>query len=90
MKKTSPLIFRRLPNRALRSAPAGLDTLTPIQLARRINFADSLVPAAVRRALPAVARVIAAAARAIDRGGRLLYVGAGTSGRIAALDAVEC
>ncbi len=90
MKKKLAVTLRRIPGKALRPAPDGLDTLMPIQIARRINQEDSLVAAAVRRSLPAVARVIAAAARAIDRGGRLIYVGAGSSGRIAALDAAEC
>ena len=42
------------------------------------------------RALPEIARAIEAIAQALSSGGRLIYVGAGTSGRIAALDAAEC
>jgi N-acetylmuramic acid 6-phosphate etherase len=75
-----------------RSNPASrdLDTLSPIQIARIINREDAKVAAAVRRALPQVARAIQVVATALDAGGRLFYVGAGTSGRIAALDAAEC
>ena len=71
-------------------AAAGLDTLSARAIAGLINREDARVAAAVRRALPAIARAIDAAARALARGGRLIYVGAGTSGRIAALDAAEC
>jgi N-acetylmuramic acid 6-phosphate etherase len=71
-------------------AAARLDALSARQIARLINREDAKVAAAVRRALPQVASAIEVAARALARGGRLIYVGAGTSGRLAALDAVEC
>lgn len=48
------------------------------------------MPAAVRRELPAIARAVDAIVYALSRGGRLIYVGAGTSGRLATLDAAEC
>ncbi|HOS18085.1 MAG TPA: N-acetylmuramic acid 6-phosphate etherase [Clostridia bacterium] len=69
------------------SAIDRLDTLTLIAL---INDEDALVHLAVRRALPAIARVADAAAAGISRGGRLIYIGAGTSGRLGVLDAAEC
>jgi N-acetylmuramic acid 6-phosphate etherase len=55
-----------------------------------INAEDATVPGAVARALPQIARAIDWVAAALRHGGRLIYVGAGTSGRIAALDAAEC
>ncbi len=55
-----------------------------------INTEDAKVAAAVKSALPQIARAIDVIATALKRGGRLIYVGAGTSGRIAALDAAEC
>ena len=55
-----------------------------------INAEDAKVAAAVQRALPQIARGVGLIANALQRGGRLIYVGAGTSGRIAALDAAEC
>ena len=73
-----------------RKPSAALDTRSARELARLINREDARVAGAVRRALPAIARAIDAIAGALARGGRLIYVGAGTSGRIAALDAVEC
>lgn len=68
----------------------GLDRLTTRELLRRMNREDARVPAAVRRALPAIARAVETIAGRLARGGRLFYVGAGTSGRLAALDAAEC
>ncbi|MGE5204902.1 MAG: N-acetylmuramic acid 6-phosphate etherase [Chlamydiota bacterium] len=71
-------------------AAAQLDTSSPLEIARLINAEDAKVAAAVRHALPQIARAIDLIAAALERGGRLIYVGAGTSGRIAALDAAEC
>jgi N-acetylmuramic acid 6-phosphate etherase len=67
-----------------------LDARSALEIARIINAEDARVAAAVERALPEIARAIDAIAQALSRGGRLIYVGAGTSGRIAALDASEC
>jgi N-acetylmuramic acid 6-phosphate etherase len=71
-------------------ASSGLDTLSALQIARVINHEDHKVAAAVERALPQIAQAIDAIAQAIGSGGRLIYAGAGTSGRLAALDAAEC
>ena len=67
-----------------------LDMKSALEVARVINAEDAKVAAAVERALPQVARAINVIADALKHGGRLIYVGAGTSGRIAALDAAEC
>ena len=72
------------------SASAGLDALSALEIARVINHEDHKVAAAVERGLPQIAQAIDAIADAIRSGGRLIYVGAGTSGRLAALDAAEC
>jgi N-acetylmuramic acid 6-phosphate etherase len=71
-------------------ASSDLDLKSSLQIARIINAEDAKVAAAVKRALPQIARGIDLIAAALKRGGRLIYVGAGTSGRIAALDAAEC
>jgi len=55
-----------------------------------INGEDARVAIAVRRELPQIARAVDAIVRSLTNGGRLFYVGAGTSGRLAALDAAEC
>jgi N-acetylmuramic acid 6-phosphate etherase len=69
---------------------AELDTRSSLEIARIINAEDATVPAAVARVLPQIARAIDCVADSLSQGGRLIYVGAGTSGRIAALDAAEC
>ena len=71
-------------------ASASLDTLSALEIARVINQEDKKVAAAVESALPQIAQAIDAIADAIRSGGRLIYAGAGTSGRLAALDAAEC
>lgn len=71
-------------------ASQGLDTRSALEIAKIINQEDQKVAAAVKKALPEIAEVIDWVARSIREGGRLIYVGAGSSGRIAALDACEC
>jgi N-acetylmuramic acid 6-phosphate etherase len=70
-------------------ASAALDTLSSLEIARLINAEDKKIAPAVERALPQIAQAIDAIAQALANGGRLIYVGAGTSGRLAALDASE-
>jgi N-acetylmuramic acid 6-phosphate etherase len=60
------------------------------ELVRAIHREDATVPRAVGRELPAIARAVEAIVRSLRGGGRLIYVGAGTSGRLATLDAAEC
>src|SRR5438128_1318767 len=67
-----------------------LDTRSAIEIARIINSEDAKVAAAVNKALPQIARAIDCIAESLGNGGRLIYVGTGTSGRIGALDASEC
>ena len=66
-----------------------LDRLSSLELLRTINREDQRVAPAVETALPALAPVVDEAARRLRGGGRVHYVGAGTSGRLAVLDAVE-
>jgi N-acetylmuramic acid 6-phosphate etherase len=71
-------------------ASADLDTMSALEIARVINAEDAKVASAVENALPQIAKAIDAIAETFRMGGRLIYVGAGTSGRLAALDAAEC
>ncbi len=71
-------------------ASTELDTKSALEIARVLNNEDKKVAGALEKALPQIALAIDAIAEAIRGGGRLIYVGAGTSGRIAALDASEC
>jgi N-acetylmuramic acid 6-phosphate etherase len=70
-------------------AAQDLDRKSSLEIATLINAEDATVALGVTRALPQIARAIDQVTAALRRGGRLIYVGAGTSGRIAALDAVE-
>ncbi|MET8869016.1 N-acetylmuramic acid 6-phosphate etherase [Nonomuraea sp. NPDC004580] len=69
---------------------AGIDTMSVGELAATMNAADASVPAAVQTALPSITAAIEAAAARMETGGRLVYVGAGTPGRLGVLDASEC
>lgn len=71
-------------------ASTALDTKSALEIARIFNREDKKVAPAVEKALPQIAQAIDAITQALEKGGRLIYVGAGTSGRIAALDAAEC
>jgi N-acetylmuramic acid 6-phosphate etherase len=86
--KPNPL--RRLRTEQPNQAADDLDRKSSLEIAQLINAEDATVALAVTRNLPQIARAIDQVAAALRRGGRLIYVGAGTSGRIAALDAVEC
>ncbi len=72
------------------SASQALDTKSALEIATIINAEDAKVAPAVQKALPQIAEAIDAIANALSHGGRLIYIGAGTSGRIAAQDATEC
>src|SRR4029077_19104066 len=68
----------------------GLDGKRTIEILRLLNREDARVAFAVRRELPKIARAVDAIVRSIRGGGKLVYIGAGTSGRLAVLDAAEC
>jgi len=67
-----------------------LDELSTLDMLTAINDEDATIAAAVRKTLPEVAAVVDAISARFDRGGRLFYAGAGTSGRLGVLDASEC
>jgi N-acetylmuramic acid 6-phosphate etherase len=71
-------------------ASAAIDALPTEEALRIINAEDRKVAAAVGREIRSIARAVDAAVAAFERGGRLFYIGAGTSGRLGVLDASEC
>ncbi len=79
-----------LPTETRNEASAQLDGLTTLDMLAVINDEDARVAPAVRAELPAIAAAVDAIAERFGRGGRLLYMGAGTSGRLGVLDASEC
>ena len=66
-----------------------LSTLSTRELLELMNEEDATVPGAVRDAIPQIERAVEIVAGALSKGGRLRYVGAGTSGRLGVLDASE-
>jgi len=71
-------------------ASTDLDTLPTADLLHLMNLADQEIPQAVAREIPRITRAVEAIAAALEAGGRLFYIGAGTSGRLGVLDASEC
>ncbi|MFI5985409.1 N-acetylmuramic acid 6-phosphate etherase [Streptomyces sp. NPDC051555] len=79
-----------LTTEAFRPELADIDRLPTLDLARTMNAEDAAVPTAVAARLPQIAAAIDAIAERMARGGRLIYAGAGTAGRMGVLDASEC
>jgi N-acetylmuramic acid 6-phosphate etherase len=79
-----------LQTEARNPASTNLDELTPLQLVRLMNSEDACVIPAVASQAEAIARAIDIIADRLRAGGRLIYIGAGTSGRLGVLDATEC
>ena len=82
--------YEGLPTERADPRSRGLDRLSPAQIAKLMNRADRGAVAAVARAAPAIGRAVALIVRALSGGGRLIFVGAGTSGRLGVLEAAEC
>jgi N-acetylmuramic acid 6-phosphate etherase len=72
------------------AASRNLDRMTAMEIVRLMNREDRKVAVAVGREIPAIARAVDAIVSGIRKGGRLIYVGAGSSGRMGVLDAAEC
>ena len=79
-----------LATEARNPASTRLDTLSTLEMLGVMNDEDARVAAAVRAELPAIALAVDAIAERFRQGGRLFYIGAGTSGRLGVLDASEC
>jgi len=87
--KGSPFIDHRLTEQR-NAASRNLDRMKVTEIVRLMNREDRKVAIAVGRELPAIARAVDAIVNGIRKGGRLFYVGAGSSGRMGVLDAAEC
>ncbi|MGG7308258.1 N-acetylmuramic acid 6-phosphate etherase [Curtobacterium sp. AB451] len=82
--------LRHLATEATDSSLDDIDLVSTLEAAQRMNALDRSVPAALEPCLPAIALAADSIAAAFRRGGRLIYVGAGTPGRLGVLDASEC
>src|SRR3954471_5746729 len=89
-RTNTPYALEQLATEKTNPASADIDTRSALEIARIINTEDAKVAAAVNRALPEIARAMDWIAESLTKGGKLIYVGTGTSGRMGALDASEC
>ncbi|HEV3513668.1 MAG TPA: N-acetylmuramic acid 6-phosphate etherase [Candidatus Sulfotelmatobacter sp.] len=89
MTPTANTDLRQLPTEQILASAGDLDRMSSLEIARLINDEDATIAGAVRQALPQIGRAIDVVAAGLREGGRLIYVGAGTSGRLGALDASE-
>jgi N-acetylmuramic acid 6-phosphate etherase len=89
-RSTFKFMFEHLTTESRNPASEDLDSLSTGEIVRLINAEDAKVAAAVEQQNDAIARAVDAIADRLGKGGRLIYIGAGTSGRLGVLDAVEC
>lgn len=87
---TRRIDYARLPTERVNRASAHIDRLPIRRALEIINREDRLVPRAVQRALPALERAVQTIVRSLRSGGKLLFIGAGTSGRLGVMEAAEC
>lgn len=88
--KTLKIDLTQLVTESRNTASQNIDMLSTVEMLKVINNEDKKVALAVEQVLPEIAIVVDAIAAAFQQGGRLIYVGAGTSGRLGILDASEC
>ncbi|MBR3740815.1 MAG: N-acetylmuramic acid 6-phosphate etherase [Clostridia bacterium] len=82
--------FERLSTEQVNEQSKNLDMLSPLEAAKLMNRMDRQAADAVEQALPQIAEAVEKIADRMKAGGRLIYIGAGTSGRLGVLDASEC
>jgi N-acetylmuramic acid 6-phosphate etherase len=82
--------LQRLVTEQPNTASVEIDQMTSLEIVRMMNVEDAMVAVAVAKELPSIAAAVEAIAARLRYGGRLIYLGAGTSGRLGSLDAVEC
>ena len=82
--------FSKLTTEQRNAASANIDKVSTLEMVKIINDEDKKIAAAVEKVLPQIARAIDIITEKLRNGGRLLYIGAGTSGRLGVLDASEC
>ena len=82
--------LNKLTTESRNPASENIDELTPLEIVRLMNAEDAKIPEAVGREAESIAQAITVIADRLRNGGRLIYIGAGTSGRLGVLDASEC
>ena len=82
--------LKKLATEAVNPATVDIDRLAPLDIVRRINDEDKKIAGVVELAMPQIAQAAEVFAATLKSGGRVFYIGAGTSGRLGVLDAAEC
>jgi N-acetylmuramic acid 6-phosphate etherase len=93
LTETPPAVFEEisgLPTESINPRTRRLDEASILRILRMINREDRLVAPAVGKQIRAIGRAVSMVVESIQRGGRVFYVGAGTSGRLGVIDAAEC
>ena len=82
--------LKKMTTETRNSASENLDCMSSLEIVTLMNSEDSKIAPAVREQLPQIAKAVDLCVHAVENGGRIVYMGAGTSGRLAAIDAAEC
>jgi len=82
--------LRKLKTEQINKNTLDIDRLSPLKIVKKINEEDKTVAFAVEKQLPQIAKTAEVFAATLKNGGRVIYIGAGTSGRLGVLDAAEC
>ena len=82
--------LKKMTTETRNSASENLDCMSSLEIVTLMNKEDSKIAPAVREQLPQIAKAVDLCVHALENGGRIVYMGAGTSGRLAAIDAAEC
>ena len=82
--------LKKMTTETRNSASENLDCMSSLEIVTLMNSEDSKIAPAVREQLPQIAKAVDLCVHALENGGRIVYMGAGTSGRLAAIDAAEC
>ncbi len=82
--------LKKMTTETRNSASENLDCMSSLEIVSLMNSEDSKIAPAVREQLPQIAKAVDLCVSALENGGRIIYMGAGTSGRLAAIDAAEC
>ena len=83
-------LIKNLTTETVNPASARIDTMSPAEIVRLMNAEDATIPQAIAKETDSIASAITVITERIRNGGRLIYIGAGTSGRLGVLDASEC
>jgi len=82
--------YKSLTTESVNPASKNIDKMSALEIVTVINNEDKTVPYAIEKVLPQIAEAIEQTAERLKNGGRLIYIGAGTSGRLGIIDATEC